>query len=638
MYKLVQGRFRKNFPVNTRPLNVNVKNLLVLYHDKTARLIIKFIFIFVLATFFLLSVPFYPLYMALLFGVSIAAIGVRYPKGAIVLAILLSVSAVIYQENVENPLLIACLFAYIFPLSATKTRWIDGALVLLAVALAFTPELNFLAFIPVIIAGILLFPRDGAMVGLCAASLILLFLIIGMPSNINHAGLICISEGSATKSTLGKGAIQNFQPITLFEQFKNYVTGDTISHWTKAFIYAGNMLEKFLYDINLWILPALWCVSGYIASKSTQWYSKITKYPYLMASVTAIILPIIGYATATNTLNSYLIFGAIATSVLIGIIATPINFQIQITKLQNKKSEIEAKLEETGANIAKMADLGYNTKTISTRLNELKSNLSSEKMNDLLQRKEFYKASALFNSIMGESTKLEEESDNQLNKITQIEDRIRVVESNIDEIKSTIRKTEKILYQVTMMEEKEELEEIQKGLTDVKNMAKKGLFENALDNLEKLKNKSEALNAEVLEIYEFWSKMPQWSKAVEEKLATEGKADIRAISEIPEKWRSQAANYFLKEKEDQELTFKNGIIYSTEAAQPPTTKKEARLITVKTRVTKPISTEEIDGKVFRYIQDHQGTISVKKALEALSLSEKEFQASIKRLKEKRLIE
>ncbi len=550
------------YTLSKRSLDSFFAKLFSLYQNSNIRLLSKFVIIAASAGLFLLLIPFYSLYIAFLFAVLAAAIGIRYPKGAVTLAVILSIPAAIYQEDTFSPLLISYLFVCIFLFSAAKTKWIDGALALLSVALAFFPQLNFLAFIPILVAGLMLSPRDGAVVGLCSSSTILLFLIIGAPNpsivinDARQAGLIAISANSATQNLFRKPPIQNFQPITLFEVFRNYASVYAASHWTNAFRYAGSVLEKFLYDMYLWILPALWCVSGYIASKSVYWYRKITKYQHLLACITATVFPIIGYAISSAAANPYMIFGAAAVPILMGLVATPIYFQTQTTKLKNQKLEIKTRLEKIRTNIKKMSALGYNTKMIETKLDELVSNLDSEKINELFVNKEFYKASTLLNNIMDETIKLEEESVNQLNKIAEIEEKIRGIEGNIDEIKSTIRKTEKLFHQITMSEERKELEEIQKKLANARDVAKKGLFEEALNNLEMLKNKSETLDDEVSEIYEFWSKMPQWSKAIEEKLATEGKADVRAMSEIPEKWRNQAANHFLKDRRDQGLTLK----------------------------------------------------------------------------------
>ncbi|MEM5868029.1 MAG: hypothetical protein QXG39_08955, partial [Candidatus Aenigmatarchaeota archaeon] len=348
---------------------------------------------------------------------------------------------------------------------------------------------------------------------------------------------------------------------------------------------------------------------------------------------------IVGYAISSPAINPYMIFGAIAVPILMALAATPIYFQSQMMKLRNREAEIKTKLEDIKAKILKISELGYNIKTLEKRLYELNLGISDPKMSEFYKNKMFHAAATHLNNIMGDSLKLEEETDNLLNRIAQIEEKVHSIESNIDEIKSIIRKTEKLIYQVSMSEERKELEEIQKRLTNITNMAKKGLFEEALNNLETLKTKSETLDDEVSEIYEFWSKVPQWSKAIEEKLKAEGKAELKAISEIPEKWKNQAANYFLKERKDEELTFKNGVIYSSKIIpSPATAKKEIESIEIKTTVTKPTPKEEIDTKVFRYIQEHQGTISIKKALEDLKLSEEEFRESVRRLKEKRLIE
>ncbi|MEM2780694.1 MAG: hypothetical protein QW791_07520 [Candidatus Bathyarchaeia archaeon] len=487
--------------------------------------------------------------------------------------------------------------------------------------------------------------RDGAVVGICSSLTILLFLILGAPNTFivsdsaRQAGLIAISANSATRDLFQKQPIQNFQPITIIEVFRNYFSVNATSHWANAFIHAGRVLEKFLYDMNLWILPALWCVSGYIASKSFYWYGKFTKYPLLLACITASLFPIVGYAISSPAINPYMIFGAIAVPILMALAATPIYFLSQMMKLQNQEAEIKTKLEDIKAKILKISELGYNIKTLEKRLDELNLGISDPKMSEFYKNKMFQAAATHLNNIMGDSLKLEEETDNLLNRIAQIEEKVHSIESNIDEIKSIIRKTEKLIYQVSMSEERKELEEIQKRLTNITNMAKKGLFEEALNNLETLKTKSETLDDEVSEIYEFWSKVPQWSKAIEEKLKAEGKAELKAISEIPEKWKNQAANYFLKERKDEELTFKNGVIYSSKIIpSPATAKKEIESIEIKTTVTKPTPKEEIDTKVFRYIQEHQGTISIKKALEDLKLSEEEFRESVRRLKEKRLIE
>jgi hypothetical protein len=620
--------------------NFNLAKLLNLYSNKSARLIMRLILIFMSVTIFLFLIPFYPIVMALLFGISLAVVGLRYPRCALFLAVLLSIPAVVYQENLENPVLIAYLFICIFLMSAIRVRWVDGAFVLLSLGLAFIPHLCFLAFVPILIAGLAFSPQDGAVVGLCASSAILLFLIIGAPNmtiisdNGRQAGLISVSASSSTQNLFQKQPILNFQPISLFEVFKNYVVGDTATHWMKAFIFAGSMLEKFLYDMNLWILPALWCVSGYLASKAVQWYSKIVKLPHLFACVTATVFPIIGYLLSTPSINPYIIFGAVTAPVLIGFLATPIYFQTQMTKLQGQRLELKAKLEKITANISKMSELGYNIRPTEKRLEQIQTKMEDQSVMELFQNKKFHKASIILKELADEALKLEDECSKHLNKIAHIEDTIRSVQNNVEEIKSTIRKTEKLFQPITMSEEKKELEEIQKRLHETTNMAKKGYLEEALNRLEELKIKSQTLDDEVSEIYEFWSQAPQWSRTIEDKLAAEGKVDVKTISEIPDKWKSHAVNYFLKERGDQELTLKNGIIYSSKGIAQPQTETQ----TVKMRITKPVLTEETDEKVFKYIQEHQGTISIKKALEDLKLSEEEFKASIKRLKEKRLIE
>lgn len=627
--------------------NVGAERLLAKYYsNKTTRLIMKFVSLFASITIFLFLTPFYSTYIALLFGISMAVIGLRYPRCALFLAVLLSIPAFVYQENLENPVLIAYLFICIFLMPAIRVRWIDGALVLLSLGLAFIPQLGFLAFVPILIAGLAFSPQDGAVVGLCASSVILLFLIIGAPNmtiisdNFRQAGLISVSANSSTQNLFQKQSILNFQPISLFEVFKSYAVNDTATHWMKAFIFAGSMLEKFLYDMNLWILPALWCVSGYIASKSAQWYSKIIKLPHLFACVTATIFPIIGYLMSTPSINPYIIFGAVATPILIGFLATPIYFQTRMTKLRSQQAELEAKLGKITANISKMSELGYDTKPIEKSLAQIQSSIKNQNVEELYRNKKFQKASILLKEFTDETTKLEEESIKQLNKITEIEDKIRSVENNIDEIKRVIRKTEKLLQPVTMSDEKKELEEIQKRLLETRNIAKKGILTQALNRLfEELKDKSETLSDEVSEIYEFWSHMPQWSKAIDDKLAAEGKVDVQAITEIPEKWKNQAANYFLKEKKDQELTLKNGIIYPSKATtQPPTAEKEIETATVKPHFAKSIPKEEIDQKVFNYIQTHKGTISYIKAMKDLHLTKDELDASIERLKEKGMIQ
>jgi hypothetical protein len=100
-----------------------------LHSNRTIRLIMKLVLIFASASIFLLLIPFYPIYIALFFGIPIAVMGLRYPRGALFLAVLLSIPAFVYQENLENPVLIAYLFICIFLMSAIRVRWVDGAFV-----------------------------------------------------------------------------------------------------------------------------------------------------------------------------------------------------------------------------------------------------------------------------------------------------------------------------------------------------------------------------------------------------------------------------------------------------------------------------------------------------------------------------
>jgi len=617
-----------------------ITKLLALSKNRNTRMVARLGFIFASSTCLFLLIPFYPVYIALLFGAALGALGIRYPRGALALSILLSIPSAVYQEIAETPLLIAYLLVCILPLAATTTRWVNGFLVLVSIELAFIPQLCFLSFLPILIAGLALSARDGATTGLCASLAIIFLLIIGGPIS----GLIGIGYRVPQAPSFQTPLMADFKPVSIAETFWAYAntsltnSGDANSpmaaslHWLKALKLGGIMFNAFLNDIYPWIIPALWCISGYLAFKTAQWYRKLTSFNHVLASLTITAFPVAGGLASQTPYGAILTVATLTAAGLVGLALNIFYVQKERNELTNQASAIGSRLGKIGLAIKDISILGINTEEHETRMNGLHSNVSSVAI--LCQDRKLSEASALVKTLEQDTKRLEEETTMQRTKLVEMDRKSKEVRRYLEEAQRKLGKAKRIFARSEMSDEEKELDRIRKGLTEAQHLARTGGLAEASSQLERLLKDSEAVQADVSEILELWVGLPVWTSAIETKLTEEGKANVQAIEAIPPKWRGYVLDRFMKEKSDMGLELKNGILHLPKTKPPAAlTHEQSEASKAEMQRVKPTPPHVVDSIVLDYIRTHGGTVSLSRAAKDLNLTRDQLDASIKRLKD-----
>jgi len=624
--KSIRKALSLDFPL----VNQLITKLLALSKNRYTRLLARLVFILASSTCLFLLIPFYPVYIALLFGAALGALGIRYPRGALALSILLSIPSAVHQETAATPLLIAYLLVCILPLAATTTKWVNGFLVLVSIELAFIPQLSFLSFLPILIAGLALSTRDGATTGLCSSLAIIFLFIIGGPIS----GLIGMNYRVPQAPSFQTPPLADFRPISIVEAFWRYanVNPAASDHWLQALSVGRNMFSTFLNDIYPWIIPTLWCISGYLAFKIAQLYRRLTSFNHVLASLTATAFPIAGGLASQTPYGTTLTAATLTAAGLAGLALNIFYVQKERNELTNQASAIGSRLEKIGLAIKDISILGINTEEHENRLNGLHSNVSSVAI--LCQDRKLSEASALVKTLEQDTKRLEEETTMQRTKLVEMDRKSKEVRRYLEEAQRKLGKAKRIFARSEMSDEEKELDRIRKGLTEAQHLARTGGLAEASSQLERLLKDSEAVQADVSEILELWVGLPVWTSAIETKLTEEGKANVQAIEAIPPKWRGYVLDRFMKEKSDMGLELKNGILHLPKTKPPAAlTHEQSEASKAEMQRVKPTPPHVVDSIVLDYIRTHGGTVSLSRAAKDLNLTRDQLDASIKRLKD-----
>jgi hypothetical protein len=436
----------------------------------------------------------------------------------------------------------------------------------------------------------------------------------------------------------------DFKPVSIAETFWAYAntsltnSGDANSpmaaslYWLKALKVGNDMFNAFLIDIYPWIIPALWCISGYLAFKTAQWYRKWTSFNHVLASLTVTAFPVAGGLASQTSYDPILTVATLTAAGLVGLALNIFYVQKERNELTNQASVIGSRLGKIGLAIKDISILGINTEEHENRLNGLHSNVSSVAI--LCQDRKLNEASALVKTLEQDTKRLEEETTMQRTKLVEMDRKSKEVGRYLEEAQRKLGKAKRIFARPEMSDEEKELDRIQKGLTEAQHLARTGGLAEASSQLERLLEDSEALQADVSEILELWAGLPVWTSAIETKLTEEGKANVQAIEAIPPKWKGYVLDRFMKEKSDMGLELKNGILHLPKTKPPAAlTHEQSEASKAEMQRVKPTPPHVVDSIVLDYIRAHGGTVSLSRAAKDLNLTRDQLDASIKRLKD-----
>lgn len=232
-------------------------------------------------SFLLLTLyPFYPLYISIVLALVLGALTFEFPGLALLVAVLLSVFAAMYQD----PYLGITYFVVFIIFTSLGQSWIELALVATSWVLAFTfPPL---AIVPTIVAGLHL-GRTGA-VKIGALSAVAVFLL-GWASGVARVGLMLIPFPAT--NYVPKPIPSNWSFGAFLPDLRVFTSPAIGAYFTT--------LTTNLSDVRLYAVIAGWAVSGYLtAILVTKWKKMFRLPPSIIGAVPALaVFLVFGGAT-----------------------------------------------------------------------------------------------------------------------------------------------------------------------------------------------------------------------------------------------------------------------------------------------------------------------------------------------------
>ena len=239
----------------------------------------------ILAFLLLTLYPFYPLYISVILALVLGALAFEFPGLALLLAVLLSVFAAMYQD----PYLGLTFFVVFIIFASVGQSWIELALI--ASSLIFlSPSLMLvapLAIVPTIVAGLHLHRTGAVKIG--AFSAVAVFLL-GWASGVAKAGLILVPFPASNYVP---------KPIPIDWSFGAFLpdfgvfTSPTIGAYFTT-------LTTNLSDVRLYAVIAGWAISGYLtAILVTKWKKMFHLPPSIVGAVPALAASVFAFAAAS---------------------------------------------------------------------------------------------------------------------------------------------------------------------------------------------------------------------------------------------------------------------------------------------------------------------------------------------------
>jgi SpoVK/Ycf46/Vps4 family AAA+-type ATPase len=277
----------------------------------------------------LLLFPYYPLVTLAVFVAGILILSLKYPTAALFAGLLLSIPAAYYQDTFFGMMYaLLCLVV----LGATRA-WPALSLALLGWALAISP-LSLIAFVPVVVCGLVLGSKEGAKVGLVLA--VSLF-FIGWMRGMTNLGLIVIPY-SALHSTV-------FQPIPNQWLPLSFLYGARSPDSATYAQLQATLVRNFVDDVTIYVQTACWSIAGYVTGLvASKWRRD---YPWVVAAAIG-FLPVAGaYAFGSSLYLGTAGFESILA--LVASVGAALVLQLARSDLLRMTALQKARLSETTA-------------------------------------------------------------------------------------------------------------------------------------------------------------------------------------------------------------------------------------------------------------------------------------------------
>jgi len=229
----------------------------------------------VLSYFVLTLFPFYPLYVTLILALVLGALAFEFPGLALLLGVLLSVFASMYQD----PYVGLAYFVLFVIFASVGQSWIELALIAASWVLAFVfPPL---AVVPIVIAGLHL-DRTGA-IKIGAVSAIGIF-VLAWASGLSHAGLMVIPHPA--ESYMPK-------PIPSDWQFSDFMPSMDAYTSPAAGLYFSSLAAN-LGEVSMYVLIVAWAISGYLtAILATKWRQFFRLPPSIVGAIPVLAVSLV---------------------------------------------------------------------------------------------------------------------------------------------------------------------------------------------------------------------------------------------------------------------------------------------------------------------------------------------------------
>lgn len=223
----------------------------------------------------LLFFPYYPYQPLAMIVAGVLILSLKYPTAALAIGLLLSAPAAYYQNTFFGVIYV---LLCIFLVASTKT-WPALLLAVMGWVLALSP-FSFLAFVPVMVCGLVLGSKEAAKIGAVVA--ISLF-FLGWARGMTNLGLIVIPYAIA--QSVGSQPIPNpWLPLSFFYSAK--APEASVSGQMTA-----TLLRNFVEDMTSYIEIACWSAAGYVTGFVAGKWRRA--YPWAVASAVGFI-PVAG--------------------------------------------------------------------------------------------------------------------------------------------------------------------------------------------------------------------------------------------------------------------------------------------------------------------------------------------------------
>ncbi len=610
----------------------------------------------------LVQIPYYPIGIALLFSLILAAVSYKYPRLALAVGVALSIPSMVYQGGgawVVYALLSLLLVATILD------HWLTGFLTLSSILLAFSP-LSVLSPIPLFLAGLLLEPQSGAKTGL-TASLFIAFLALCWDRNtagffyVGSESLNAFYDASPRPLLELNPRIEDFRPLSIYDAFDKMCFSRLGSCGREMVDALSGLGRSYSVEIALWAETAIWMASGYLAGKTVPWFRRLRLLPNPMmpAAFASSVLFLVGtwfYGQTDLIRSAFLIIVVLCISIFIG----DIRFEFELGRLRSTMVDARSELEIAGTSLDKAHREGVNVSAHRGMLEGFNHRLNGAAL--MLQEGRMEDAGRELQDLQSQIRDLQGRLEEDLEEVRSVGSSLEDAEAKVEDADELIRRIEEMYADPSLPRFRGELVRIRSEVEEVRGLLETGDNKGAYRKARELSSRGRTLKDELdlrVRLWQDW--LPQHS-AIKSLLEKQGKVSADSLVDMPVQLRRDVLRRYWEENRDATAIEGDALLVRTAetiyeqitckacGAQIPgdsvycigcgkrvieamkTFEEEKVLIKEKRKPQVEAVTYDQDLMVLNYVVEHRGTISLSKAAKSLGITVKELEESLERLK------